>query len=142
MHIHADASHQLPPSFDVDVGELAGERDIYGSVLSAHPDTRGGGHLQTAGAQPIETPACPTTALSTAPGTGTRAEPTPAPGRRTARESSSPYNTTRRHSTLGYLSPLDYENRTLMTGGNSLAASRLAPTDRKIIQTTSQAQAA
>jgi putative transposase len=52
------------------------------------------------------------------------------------------YNRTRRHSTLGYLSPADYENRTLMTGGNSLAASRLAPTDRKIIQTTSQAQAA
>ena len=28
------------------------------------------------------------------------------------------YNRTRRHSTLGYLSPADYENRTLMTGGD------------------------
>jgi putative transposase len=52
------------------------------------------------------------------------------------------YNRRRRHSRLGMLSPVDYENRTLMTGRTSLAASRLAPTDRKIIQTTSQAQAA
>jgi putative transposase len=52
------------------------------------------------------------------------------------------YNRRRRHSRLGMLSPVDYENRTLMTGGNSLDASRVAPTDRKIIQTTSQAQAA
>ena len=87
----------------MDVGELAGERDIYGSVLSAHPDTRGGGHLQTAGAQPIETPACPTTALSTAPGTGTRTEPTPAPGQRTARESSSPYNDDQGSTTTHFL---------------------------------------
>ena len=36
------------------------------------------------------------------------------------------YNRTRRHSTLGYLSPADYENRTLIDGGTSLAASRLA----------------
>jgi hypothetical protein len=43
-------------------------------------------------------------------------------------------------STLGYLSPADFENRILVTDGASLAASRLAPTDRKIIQTTSDAQ--
>ena len=42
------------------------------------------------------------------------------------------YNRTRRHSTLGYLSPADYENRTLMTGGTSLAASRLASPDQEI----------
>jgi putative transposase len=36
------------------------------------------------------------------------------------------YNRRRLHSTLGYRSPADYENRTLMTGGTSLAASRLA----------------
>jgi putative transposase len=36
------------------------------------------------------------------------------------------YNRRRLHSTLGYLSPLDYENRTLMADGASLAASRLA----------------
>jgi putative transposase len=36
------------------------------------------------------------------------------------------YNRRRLHSTLGYLSPLDYENRTLFKPGASLAASRLA----------------
>jgi putative transposase len=38
------------------------------------------------------------------------------------------YNRRRLHSTLGYLSPLDYENRTLSEPGASLAASRLAYT--------------
>jgi transposase InsO family protein len=42
------------------------------------------------------------------------------------------HNRRRLHSTLGYLSPIDYENRTVMTGGTSLAASRLAPTSEKI----------
>jgi putative transposase len=42
------------------------------------------------------------------------------------------YNRRRLHSTLGYLSPLDYENKTLTTGGTSLAASRLAPTSEMI----------
>jgi putative transposase len=36
------------------------------------------------------------------------------------------YNRRRLHSTLGYLSPLDYENRALSEPGASLAASRLA----------------
>jgi putative transposase len=36
------------------------------------------------------------------------------------------YNRHRLHSTLGYLSPTDYENRTLSEPGASLAASRLA----------------
>ena len=40
------------------------------------------------------------------------------------------YNRRRRHSRLGMLSPADYENRTLITGGTSLAASRLAPTNQ------------
>ena len=42
------------------------------------------------------------------------------------------YNRRRLHSTLGMRSPADYENRTLMTGGASLAASRLAPTSEMI----------
>jgi putative transposase len=42
------------------------------------------------------------------------------------------YNRRRLHSTLGYLSPLDYENRTLEQDGASLAASRLAPTSEMI----------
>ena len=42
------------------------------------------------------------------------------------------YNRRRLHSTLGYLSPLDYENRTLVSPGASLAASRLAHTSEMI----------
>jgi putative transposase len=42
------------------------------------------------------------------------------------------YNRRRLHSTLGYLSPLDYENRTLEQDDASLAASRLAPTSEMI----------
>ena len=52
------------------------------------------------------------------------------------------YNRRRRHSTLGMLSPLEFENRTLMTGGTSLAASRLASTNKKEYTSTSTAQAA
>jgi putative transposase len=40
------------------------------------------------------------------------------------------YNRRRRHSTLGMLSPADYENSTLGHGGTGLAASRLAPTHK------------
>ena len=43
------------------------------------------------------------------------------------------YNRTRRHSTLGYLSPADYENTTLINPGASLAASRLASPNIKMI---------
>jgi putative transposase len=42
------------------------------------------------------------------------------------------YNRTRRHSTLDYLSPADYENRTLINPGASLAALRLAYPDQEI----------
>ena len=42
------------------------------------------------------------------------------------------YNRTRRHSTLAMLSPADYENRTLINPGASLAASRLAYPDQEI----------
>jgi putative transposase len=50
------------------------------------------------------------------------------------------YNRRRRHSTLGYLSPVDYENSTLAPDGASLAATRLAPT-HKIKFTTPTASA-
>jgi putative transposase len=52
------------------------------------------------------------------------------------------YNRRRRHSTLGMLSPVEFETGTLRTTGASLAASRLASIDRKMITTTSEAQAA
>ena len=50
------------------------------------------------------------------------------------------YNRRRRHSTLGMLSPADYENSTLGAGGTGLAASRLAST-HKIKFTTPTASA-
>ena len=42
------------------------------------------------------------------------------------------YNRVRRHSTLGYLSPADYETSTLVAAGTSLAASRLASPQQAI----------
>jgi putative transposase len=52
------------------------------------------------------------------------------------------YNRRRRHSRLGMLSPADFENRTLMTDGAGLAASRLAPTNQISLTSTTTAQAA
>jgi putative transposase len=52
------------------------------------------------------------------------------------------YNRRRRHSTLGMLSPLEFENGTLRPAGASLAASRLASIIRINYKATSTAQAA
>jgi putative transposase len=52
------------------------------------------------------------------------------------------YNRRRRHSTLGMLSPLEFETGTLRTDGASLAASRLASINRRMITTPSEAKAA
>jgi putative transposase len=52
------------------------------------------------------------------------------------------YNRRRRHSTLGMLSPLEFESGTLRTAGASLAASRLASINKMNYKTTSTAQAA
>jgi putative transposase len=52
------------------------------------------------------------------------------------------YNRRRRHSTLGMLSPLEFENGTLRNAGASLAASRLASINMINYKTTSTAQAA
>jgi hypothetical protein len=52
------------------------------------------------------------------------------------------YNHRRRHSRLGMLSPADFENITLMTGGTSLAASRLAPTHQIRLTSPATAKAA
>lgn len=52
------------------------------------------------------------------------------------------YNRRRRHSTLGMLSPLEFENGTLRSSGASLAASRLASINKINYKTTSTTQAA
>jgi putative transposase len=52
------------------------------------------------------------------------------------------YNRRRRHSTLGMLSPVEFETGTLRTPRGSLAASRLASINKKMITTPSHAQAA
>ena len=52
------------------------------------------------------------------------------------------YNRRRRHSTLGMLSPVDFENGTLGTDGASLAALRLASINKMNYNSTSTAQAA
>ena len=52
------------------------------------------------------------------------------------------YNRRRRHSTLGMLSPVEFENGTLRTAGASLAASRLASLNKMNYKSTSTAQAA
>jgi putative transposase len=52
------------------------------------------------------------------------------------------YNRRRRHSLLGMLSPVEFENGTLSPDGASLAASRLASTDQMEYKSTSTAQAA
>jgi putative transposase len=52
------------------------------------------------------------------------------------------YNRRRRHSTLGMLSPADFENRTLGTDGAGLAASRLGSINTMQYKSTSTAQAA
>jgi putative transposase len=52
------------------------------------------------------------------------------------------YNRRRRHSTLGMLSPLEFENGTLRPAGASLAASRLASINKMNYNSTSTAQAA
>lgn len=52
------------------------------------------------------------------------------------------YNRRRRHSTLGMLSPLEFETGTLRTVGASLAASRLASTNQIMFTAPSTAKAA
>ena len=52
------------------------------------------------------------------------------------------YNRRRRHSTLGMLSPVEFENGTLRTADASLAASRLASLNKIEYKSTSTAQAA
>jgi len=52
------------------------------------------------------------------------------------------YNRRRRHSTLGMLSPVDFENSTLRENGASLAASRLAPTNQNQFNPTTATEAA
>jgi transposase InsO family protein len=52
------------------------------------------------------------------------------------------YNRRRRHSTLGMLSPIAYEQATLRDTGQSLAATRLAPPNKINYKSSTAAQAA
>ena len=52
------------------------------------------------------------------------------------------YNRRRRHSTLGMLSPLEFENGTLRSSGASLAALRLVSSNKIMFNPTSTAKAA
>ena len=52
------------------------------------------------------------------------------------------YNRRRRHSTLGLLSPADFENSTLSPDGTSLAASRLASHQQDQVHCTNRQRAA
>ena len=52
------------------------------------------------------------------------------------------YNRRRRHSLLGMLSPLEFENGTLRPSSASLVASRLASTNKIMFTPTSTAKAA
>jgi transposase InsO family protein len=52
------------------------------------------------------------------------------------------YNRRRRHSTLGMLSPVAFEQATLRDTGNSLAAARLAPTNKINYNSPAATQAA
>jgi transposase InsO family protein len=52
------------------------------------------------------------------------------------------YNCRRHHSTLGMLSPLEFETGTLVDDGANLAASRLASANMIMLATTTAAAAA
>jgi hypothetical protein len=85
-----------------------------------------GGQLQTAGSQPIENAAaCPTSNPNDALGPGTRHDATKHGGRCSlqgpTRRSSCPYNPRRRHSALGYHSPIEYENMNQETPATAAA---------------------
>ena len=67
MHIQRDDTHPTSSRLDC-TRRRGGQNDNYGSVLAAHPGSRRGGQLQTAGSQPIvSATACPTSSLPEAP---------------------------------------------------------------------------
>src|SRR4029453_19451364 len=69
MDVQANEAHRTPPPLSVVPGRRrGGRRDNYGSVRTAHPDSRRGGHLQTAGSQPIMCDGLPNLRLPEAPG--------------------------------------------------------------------------
>jgi len=74
--------------------------------------SRRGGQLQTASSQLIQAGGLPNPRLPE-PLSRNAADGTPATGRdrKLIGEVSSPYNRRRRHSSLGYLSPLEYESQ-------------------------------
>ena len=101
MHVQPDEPHRTPPpSLGRRRRRRGGRHDNYGSVLAAHPDSRRGGHLQTAGSQPIvSVDGLPNLRLPEAP--GIRNAPTlrhqPDNADTPPRAVSSPYNEHRPH---------------------------------------------
>src|SRR6266508_206931 len=67
MDIKPDETHRTPPLARYR-RRRGGRHDNYGSVRTAHPDSRRGGHLQTAGSQPIMFDGLPNLRLPEAPG--------------------------------------------------------------------------
>src|SRR5262245_35443989 len=73
MDIQADEPHRTPPPLSlVNDWRRGGRHDNYGSVRAAHPDSRKGGHLQTAGSQPIMCDGLPNLRPPEAPAIRTR----------------------------------------------------------------------
>ena len=69
MDIQPDETHRTPPPlFAWYRRRRGGRHDNYGSVRAAHPDSRRGGHLQTASSQPIMFDGLPNLRLPEAPG--------------------------------------------------------------------------
>jgi hypothetical protein len=93
MHVEPDKAHAPLLSLPTMSGDRAGDRGSYGYVLSAHPGTRGGGHLHSTGSQLKPTGGLPNRRSPMSPRPGTTGDATRARGqnRHGSAASSCPY---------------------------------------------------